>query len=174
MKRGRNAAGRLRAAVDMLPIETKQAMLFGLERETIITGAYTHDGGVCPMLAAHRRGGRTSQESFARAWDRYTGAGKGRRATERELLTLRVMLEASLAEPVSLTDVAAQIRSTRPRPDTGERDRTPELRKRHGWAWSRLFRRWDTYSAAVAALENGEAGDGVHEDAPVLVHDVTR
>ncbi len=28
------------------------------------------------MLAAHRNGGRTSLASFARAWDRYTGAGK--------------------------------------------------------------------------------------------------
>ena len=26
------------------------------------------------MLAAHRNGGRTSLASFARAWDRYTGA----------------------------------------------------------------------------------------------------
>jgi hypothetical protein len=29
----------------------------------------------------------------------------------------------------------------------------PELRKHEGWAWSRLFRRWDTYAAHVAALE---------------------
>ena len=44
----------------MLPIETKQAMLVGLDNETIVTGAYSHDGGVCPMLAAHRRGGLTA------------------------------------------------------------------------------------------------------------------
>jgi len=169
MKRGRNAAGRLRAAVEMLPIETKQAMLVGLDNESIITGAYTHDGGVCPMLAAHRRGGRTSQVTFARAWDRYTGAQRGRAATERELRTLRVMLEASLSDPtISLRDVK------RPKRDTGERDRTPELRKRHGWAWSRLFRRWDTYAAAVATFEDGEAADGVREESPVLVADLTR
>ena len=59
MRRGRNAAARLRNAVEMLPVETKSAMLLGLEQETIITGAYTHDGGVCPMLAAHRRGVRS-------------------------------------------------------------------------------------------------------------------
>jgi hypothetical protein len=170
MKRGRNAAGRLRAAVDMLPIETKQAMLVGLENEAIITGAYTHDGGICPMLAAHRRGGRTSHESFARAWDRYTGARKGRRATERELRTLRVMLEASVEEPMALRDLDLPRRKR----DTGERNRMPELHKRHGWAWSRLFRRWDTYAAAMAALEDGEAADRVGEEPAVLVPDLTR
>ena len=84
MKRERNAAGRLRAAVDMLPIETKEAMLVALDTETIVTGAYTLDGGVCPMLAAHRSGGRTSLASFARTWDRYTEAkSSARHATRR-------------------------------------------------------------------------------------------
>ena len=74
-------------------------MLDGIDSNRIIVGAYTdRQGGVCPMLAAHRNGGRTSLASFARAWDRYTRAGKGPRpATERELLTLRTMLEASIA-----------------------------------------------------------------------------
>ncbi len=54
-------------------------------------------GGICPMLAAHRNGGRTSFATFAHAWDRYTGAnGSARPATERELQTLRSMLEASI------------------------------------------------------------------------------
>ena len=87
----------------MLPIETKQAMLAGLDAETIITGAYTHDGGICPMLAAHRRGGRTDRDSFAKCWDLYTGANKGRRATDREIRTLRCMLEASLQPVVEWT-----------------------------------------------------------------------
>jgi hypothetical protein len=117
----------------MLPIETKRAMLAGLDHETIVTGAYTHDGGICPMLAAHRRGGRTDRESFARAWDRYTGAGRGRRATEREIRTLRTMLEASLLEPFDIHALAPPIR--RPIPE--------------GWSWSRLFRRWDTYAVFV-------------------------
>jgi hypothetical protein len=141
----------------MLPIETKQAMLVGLDNEAIITGAYTKDGGVCPMLAAHRRGGRTNHESFAKAWDRYTGARKSRRATERELRTLRVMLEAGVVEPISLHDVP------RPKPDTGERNRMPELRHHHGWAWSRLFRRWDTYAAAVATFEDRAAANAADE-----------
>jgi len=132
----------------MLPIETKQAMLAGLDSETIVTGAYTHDGGICPMLAAHRRGGRTDRESFAVCWDRYTGADKGRRATERELRTLRCMLEASLLEPVDIHSVEP------PRP-----------------AWSRLFRRWDTYAAAIAPLEDGVAPDRSREETPVLVAD---
>jgi hypothetical protein len=49
------------------------------------------------MLAAHRRGGRTSFLSFARSWDRFTRAGrKLRPATRRELAILIAQLEASL------------------------------------------------------------------------------
>jgi len=174
MRRERNAVARLRAAVDMLPIETKRAMLVGLDNEAIITGAYTHNGGICPMLAAHRRGGRTEQAAFARCWDRYTGASNGRRASERELRTLRVMLEASLeaAEPISLHDVTPPAKRTKR--DTGERNRTPELSKRPGWAWSRLFRRYDTYVRHIAALEDREAADGVGEQPSVVVADLTR
>jgi hypothetical protein len=116
----------------MLPIETKGAMLAGLDSETIVTGAYTHDGGICPMLAAHRRGGRTDRESFAKAWDRYTGADKGRRATEREIRTLRCMLEASLLEPFDIHAVE------RPKRDSAERIRRvlpgPRRRRRQGHA----------------------------------------
>jgi hypothetical protein len=149
----------------MLPIETKQAMLAGLEAETIVTGAYTHDGGICPMLAAHRRGGRTDRDSFAKAWDRYTGANKGRVATERELRTLRTMLEASLLDPFDIHEIE------RPQRDTGERNRMPELSERQGWAWSRLFRRWDTYAAHVAALEDPEpANDEVLTSDPIRVY----
>ena len=43
-------------------------MLTGVEANRIIVGAYTdRKGGVCPMLAAHRNGGRTSLASFAHA-----------------------------------------------------------------------------------------------------------
>ena len=48
----------------------------------------------------------------------------------------------------------------RDRADTGERNRTPELRKRHGWAWMRLFRRYEDYELAMAELE-GESRGGV-------------
>ena len=135
-RRPRKAAERLRGAVDMLPEETKRAMLQGIEDETIVIGAYTLDGGICPMLAAHRRGGRTDFATFARAWDRYTDADKPRMATERELRTLKVMLEASLMmDDVDLSDVVAELRSrtTRsPLPAT--------VRRRVGPGWTGL--RW--------------------------------
>ena len=118
-RRDRNPAERLRFAVEALPARTQEAMLRGMDSNPIIVGAYVdRDGGVCPMLAAHRNGGRTSLASFARAWDRYTGAKRPRLATRRELRTLRALLEASLSadhltEPGSIVEAAAQIRSER-------------------------------------------------------------
>ena len=57
----RDDAKRPRHVVDCLPYETRLAMLEGLHRyDRIIVGAYSdRSGGVCPMLAAHRCGGRT-------------------------------------------------------------------------------------------------------------------
>jgi hypothetical protein len=124
-------------------------MLDGIDSNRIIVGAYTdRQGGVCPMLAAHRNGGRTSLASFARAWDRYTGArGRPRRATERELTTLRAMLEASIAleETPSLPPLRAK-----PRP--GDPHRARQLRYQPGWAWLRPFRRLDDYQRALSDL----------------------
>ena len=167
-KRARRHAQDLRLAIDCLPVRTREAMLEGIRANDIIVGAYTSsDGGVCPMLAAHRRGGRTSLASFARAWDRYTGArGGARRATARELRTLEAMLEASLWSDEPRSDLERAVReaqaakarreaSERPRRrrrDTGERNRAPELRRRAGWAWLRVFRRYDDFEAAVAAV----------------------
>ena len=113
-------------------------MLTGVESNRIIVGAYTDKkGGVCPMLAAHRNGGRTSLASFARAWDRYTGvrARRARAATERELNTLKTMLEASIALD-ELPDVSAVAREAQTR------------RERR----LRVFRRFDEYERAVAEL----------------------
>jgi hypothetical protein len=167
--RHRSPARNLRIAVDCLPVETRRAMLDGIAANRIIVGAYTdRQGGVCPMLAAHRKGGRTSLVSFARAWDRYTGArGKPRPASEREVNTLRSMLEASvgLEEIPSLADVPRPRRRRPPR-KTGERPcgrgragpprtdafRARELRYQPGWAWLRPFRRLDEYEEAVSAL----------------------
>jgi len=135
----RRPARDLRTAIDCLPLQTRRAMLEGVEANRIIVGAYTdRKGGVCPMLAAHRNGGRTSLASFARAWDRYTGAPRrARAATPRELTTLRAMLEASIAmEGPSLGDVP------RPRPTYP-----------YGWAWLRPFRRLDEYQRALAGLD---------------------
>jgi len=169
VRRPRRPAQELRVAIEWLPIDTKRAMLDAVEHNRIIVGAYTdRQGGVCPMLAAHRNGGRTSYASFARAWDRYTKAGaRSRPATEREVTTLKTMLEASLAsdapDGTTLGQAITQHRELRqnaPRPkrDTGERDRSKELRTRHGWAWTRLFRRYEDYEAAVARIEAEEDG----------------
>jgi hypothetical protein len=87
----------LRRAIDCLPERTKTAMLDGIEANTIIVGAYTdRRGGVCPMLAAHRHGGRTNLLAFARAWDRFCTAKRPRPATERELAVLKAHREASM------------------------------------------------------------------------------
>jgi hypothetical protein len=132
----RRPARDLRIAIDCLPLQTRRAMLDGVESNRIIVGAYTdRTGGVCPMLAAHRNGGRTSLASFARAWDRYTGVRRPRLATERELNTLRTMLEASIAldELPAVSDVAREAQKRR-------------ARRR------RVFQRFDEYERAVAEL----------------------
>jgi hypothetical protein len=132
----RRPARDLRIAIDCLPLATRKAMLTGVEANRIIVGAYTdRKGGVCPMLAAHRNGGRTSLASFAHAWDRYTGArGRARTATDRELHTLTAMLEASIAldELPALEEVAREVRKLRRPP--------------------RLFQRFDEFERAVAEL----------------------
>lgn len=116
----RDPARRLRIAVGRLPGHTKEAMLRGIDTNRIIVGAYVdpRSGGVCPMLAAHRNGGRTSVAGFARAWDEYTAARRPRRATRREVRTLRSLLEDSLdldstLERTPIAELAAQIRAER-------------------------------------------------------------
>lgn len=158
MRTPRRPARDLRIAIDCLPLQTRKAMLSGIEANRIIVGAYVDGrGGVCPMLAAHRNGGRTSLASFAHAWDRYTRVRKARPATDRELNTLRTMLEASIAldELPRLADVPRPAKR-RCAPDTGERSRLAELRGREGWAWLRPFRRLDEYERALAQLEQVE------------------
>jgi hypothetical protein len=99
MAKRRNNAQRLRNAVYALPTRTKQAMLRGIRSNRVIVGAYVdRRGGVCPMLAAHRNGGRTNFGTFARAWDAFTGAKqrRPRRASRREVRTLEGYLEMAL------------------------------------------------------------------------------
>jgi len=137
MRRSRPARD-LRTAIDCLPLTTRKAMLGGVESNRIIVGAYTdRSGGVCPMLAAHRNGGRTSLASFARAWDRYTGVRgrKPRPATERELGALTAMLEASIAldELPAVSEVVREAKAAR-------------AKRLH------VFRRFDEYERAVAEL----------------------
>jgi hypothetical protein len=156
----RRPARELRIAVDCLPIPTRKAMLEGIDANRIIVGAYTdRQGGVCPMLAAHRNGGRTSLASFARAWDRYTRArGRPRPATDREVTTLRTMLEASIVldETPALSGVERPRRERRP---TGEHHRARELRNQPGWAWLRPVRRLDEYEKALSDLAVARADE---------------
>jgi hypothetical protein len=47
-------------------------------------------------------------------------------------------------------------RRRRDRRPTGETSRLGELRHRAGWAWLRVFRRYDDYQAALAQIESEE------------------
>jgi hypothetical protein len=166
--RRRATISELRQAVECLPRNTRIAMLEGIDNNDIIVGAYSDDRGICPMLAAHRAGGRTNQISFAHAWDRFafrdSRSKAARRATERELRVLRTHLEASLLdEDLPADDLRAAIadhRELRSRVRPGDPDRTEELRRKPGWAWLRPFRRYDEYEGALervlAAQEDRE------------------
>lgn len=101
----------LRRSIDVLPERTRKAMLIGLRNNTVIAGAFSGGGGVCPMMAAHRAGGRTSCVSFPEAWDRFTGVyGRQiiRPATENEMQTLRKEIEASFVAKVDTNSGLAQ------------------------------------------------------------------
>jgi hypothetical protein len=178
----------LRLAIDCLPRDTKIAMLEGIRTNGIIVGAYTHPDGICPMLAAHRAGGRTNFISFAKAWDRFAFAGArrriARRASERELLVLRSHLEASLlddegpapdlggaiAEHRTLVD-RREAETARPETETarpGDPDRSRELRRRAGWSWLKVMRRYDEYERALRRLEQ-DGGAVQRERQPTTV-----
>ena len=117
----RRATAQLRTAIELMPRETREAMLDGIDRNRIVAGAYADrdSGGICPMLAAHRNGGRTDFAGFARAWDRFTDVRGPRRATVREVRTLRHHLEMSLLrdpqDERSLAELAGEIRAERTR-----------------------------------------------------------
>ena len=131
MRRRRRPIEDLRIAVDCLPSTTRAAMLEGVRTWPIIVGAYTdRRGGVCPMLAAHRCGGRTDFLAFARAWDRFTHAKRPRRATEREVATLIAYLEAGL-----LGDPTAEFEAAIADHQAAARDRRTREAARVGWTW---------------------------------------
>ncbi|MGE4428944.1 MAG: hypothetical protein AB7G37_21020, partial [Solirubrobacteraceae bacterium] len=104
MTRRTAAIDELRHTVGCLPRHTAVAMLQAIRNERIIVGAYTDGaGGMCPMLGAHRYGGRTSFIAFAKSWDRFTsapGRGRCREATRRELR----VLDRFLAQAIQATD----------------------------------------------------------------------
>ena len=115
-------------------------MLEGIDQNQIIVGAYTDgNGGVCPMLAAHRNGGRTDLASFARAWDAYTIGPEGSRpATKREIRTLRAMLEASLWTDGRPQDLAAAVEEHRAaQVERALREEHEPRRADTAWAWLR-------------------------------------
>lgn len=119
----------LRLAIDCLPLRTREAMLDGIRANDIIVGAYSdRAGGVCPMLAAHRHGGRTSFVSFAHAWDRFSGAKRARRASARELRVLTAQLEASILSEVDMGAAIADHQAI-------ARDRRGREARRTGRVW---------------------------------------
>lgn len=172
-RKARNPAQRLRLAVEAMPKHTRVAMLRGIRDNDIFVGAYTDrdSGGICPMLAAHRNGGRTSLASFARSWDRFTDAKRPRLASQREIRALTSYLEHSLLRDEqggeSLVAVAQQIRAEQarrpgerskrtaegPRQPSSDRHRAPELRRRRFWSWLRPTRRYDVFAERVAAAQ---------------------
>ena len=201
MARGR--AGELRRAVESLPLSTRQAMLKGIQENSIVVGADGNmRGGVCPMFAAREVSGRRKGRAFARAWDRYGHARLPRPATEREVRALKSMLETSIERQLgnyeAPTDLAgaiaaheaavartraeleaadrleadrrdaerseAEVAQPRPthagtdraRPDTGERARSGELARRHGWSWLRPVRTMGEYEQALLEMEEAE------------------
>lgn len=110
MRTARDPITELRRAIDRLPAATRRAMLDGIRANPIIVGAYTDNrGGICPMLAAHRHGGRTTLLAFARSWDRFAGARRVRRASCRELGVLERLLTESLDSDAAPEDLRAAI-----------------------------------------------------------------
>jgi len=137
----------LRLAVDMLPEHTRRAMLVGIRANSIVVGAYTDkQGRICPMLAAHRNGGRTDFIGFAKAWDRFARVTKGPRpATDREVRILETMLETSLANEAdfALDGVIAEHQAL-------ARARRAREARETGFGWIRRRRRSDAASAVQA------------------------
>jgi hypothetical protein len=153
----RNRAERMRFAVDAMPRFAREAMLRGIDDNEIIAGAYvdSRSGGVCPMLAAHRNGGRTTFLSFARSWDQFSATKRVRRATERELAILEDLLEASLLKEQDAVDLGAAIadhQATKRRRETTEIPEITARRLKPGRLklgdYERAFERLEALAAA--------------------------
>ena len=136
----------LERAIQSLPAATRAAMLDGIREHPIVCGAYTDGrGGICPMLAAHRHGGRVTLLAFARSWDGFTRAKRVRRATARELRTLEDLLLASLATESEFAQAIAEYQASRTRREY------PEIRARRLSASRRSGRRAAAGAAARTA-----------------------
>jgi len=155
MRTKRSPIQDLRLAIDCLPVRTREAMLHGIRTNDIIVGAYSdRRGGVCPMLAAHRAGGRTSFISFARAWDRFAGAKRARAATERELRMVALKREASLQaegtpERPPVADLGAAIADHQ----AVARERRAREARATGLGWMRARRERRDAEGALAHVE---------------------
>jgi hypothetical protein len=148
VRRPRDPITALQRAIRCLPATTREAMLEGIKAHPIVAGAYTDGrGGICPMLAAHRHGGRATHLGFSRAWDDLARARDVRKATPRELQILEDLLRASLADDAG-TDFAAAIAEHRA---ALARHRAPEIRARRLSAPSRSGRRAGAGAAARTA-----------------------
>jgi hypothetical protein len=159
MPRRRDPISQLETAIECLPRATRQAMLEGIRTRPIIAGAYTDNhGGICPMLAAHRGGGRTSLLSFARSWDAFARAKRARRATRRELRVLEDLLVASLAAEV---DLGAAIAAHRELSAGGAEvvDEPQQLQRREGLREEQVGAGGD---GALVRVPVGHAGE--HDD----------
>ena len=177
----------LQQAIEALSVTTRAAMLEAVRcpATRLIAGSYVAPGGgVCPLLAAHRCGGRTHDGStgvstFADVWDRYTGASASepRPIEQAERQMLEGLLVASLAREQHRHE-AAERRERRDREARGaiarvragrgarleallsaegDQNRARELARRAGWAWLGVYRRYDDYRAAVAQALNAES-----------------
>ena len=137
-RRQKRSSERLRRVIARMPEPSRRAMLASARADEIIVGAYTtRDGGVCPMLGAHRRGGRCDLAEFAKAWDRYTGAkdGRPRPATDRERRTLEAMLTDSLALDAGPTDLGRAVAEVK----ADRRRRAGDAARRLGLGWLHDF-----------------------------------
>ncbi|HEV2769121.1 MAG TPA: hypothetical protein VGV40_02925 [Solirubrobacteraceae bacterium] len=134
MARRHAAIDELRLAVECLPRATQEAMLAGVREGAIIAGAYTDgNGGTCPMLAAHRRGGRTGLLAFARAWDRFVGATKGPvRVGVRQLRVLEAQLEGAM---LRADDTAGELAGAVADHQATARARRAREAAGTGWEW---------------------------------------
>ena len=136
----------LESAIRSLPEPTRVAMLDGIRSQPIVCGAYTDGrGGICPMLAAHRHGGRVTMLAFARSWDAFTGAKRVRRVSTRELRTLEHLLVASLEDETDFAQAIAEHLASRTRREY------PEIRARRLTGSRRSGRRAAAGAAARTA-----------------------